>query len=102
VVVVPRGGAGATAVTAGGVLDRPPAPCDLVDTVGAGDAFTAGLLDALAARRLFTPHELAGLGESVDTMVQVLDHAALVAAITCSRAGANPPRRQELACAMAG
>ncbi|WP_375491503.1 carbohydrate kinase [uncultured Jatrophihabitans sp.] len=100
VVVVTRGGDGVSAFTARDTLARPPAPSDVVDTVGAGDAFTAGLLDALLERALFTPAALAAVQPAA--LADVLDHASLVAAITCSRAGANPPRRRELFGAAAG
>ncbi|TXL62025.1 carbohydrate kinase family protein [Aeromicrobium terrae] len=46
-VAVTRGSAGATLVTAEERLDVPPEPVTVVDTVGAGDAFMAGLLGAL-------------------------------------------------------
>ena len=46
-VVVTRGGAGVYAVSAGLELRRAAVPIDLVDTVGAGDSFTSGLLDGL-------------------------------------------------------
>jgi fructokinase len=91
VVVVTRGGDGSTAFTAAATVDRPPVPVDVVDTVGAGDAFMSGLLDALGRRGLLTPAGIAGA-----PFAECLDDAALVAAITCSRAGANPPRRAEL------
>jgi fructokinase len=91
-VVVTRGGHGAAAFTADGQqTSRPPRPVDVVDTVGAGDAFMSGLLDALARRGRLTS---AGIADA--PFDEVLDDAALVAAITCSRAGANPPRRAEL------
>jgi fructokinase len=90
-VVVTRGGDGSTAFTAAGAVSRPPMPVDVVDTVGAGDAFMSGLLDALDRRGLLTP---AGVAEA--EFAKLLDDAALVAAITCSRAGANPPRLSEL------
>ncbi|MDT4950087.1 MAG: fructokinase, partial [Pseudonocardiales bacterium] len=64
---------------------------EVVDTVGAGDAFMSGLLDALARRELLAPDALAAA-----PFGDLLDDAALVAAVTCSRAGANPPRRNEL------
>ncbi len=92
VVVVTRGGDGSTAVTAGGEVSRPSVPVEVVDTVGAGDAFMSGLLDALDRRGLLTP-----AGIVAAPLAEVLDDAALVAAVTCSRAGANPPRRAELA-----
>lgn len=90
-VVVTRGSAGSTAFIAGQAVTRPPVPIDVVDTVGAGDAFMSGLLDALARRDLLRP---AALGRA--PFDDLLDDAALVAAITCSRAGANPPRAAEL------
>src|SRR3954471_24613690 len=46
-VVVTRGGAGVYAVTRDLEVRRPATPIDLVDTVGAGDSFTSGLLDGL-------------------------------------------------------
>jgi fructokinase len=91
VVVVTRGGAGAIAFTADDAIVRPPLRVDVVDTVGAGDAFMSGLLDALYGRGRLSPD---GLVDAVP-WADVLDDAALVAAITCSRAGANPPRRAE-------
>ncbi len=90
-VVVTRGRDGSTAFTSDAAVARPPRPVEVVDTVGAGDAFMSGLLDALSGRGLLTPAALAGAVPWAD----VLDDAALVAAITCSRAGANPPRQGE-------
>ena len=96
-VVVTRGGMGVYAVCAGLELHRPAVPIDLVDTVGAGDSFTSGLLEALhradligASRR----EAIATIDES--TLASVVDAAALAAAITCSRPGANPPTRAEV------
>lgn len=90
-VLLTCGGHGATAVTGAGITSRPPVPAAVVDTVGAGDAFTSGLLDALARRGLLDPARLPDA-----PFAELLDDAALVAALTCARAGANPPRRQEL------
>jgi fructokinase len=101
-VVVTRGGAGVYAVSAGLELHRPAVPLDLVDTVGAGDSFTSGLLDGLhradligGARR----DALAAIDEA--TLGSVLDAATLIAAITCSRPGADPPTRAEVDAALA-
>jgi fructokinase len=91
-IVVTRGAGGASAVTADGTLTRPPVPVEVVDTVGAGDAFMSGLLDALARRNLLSRAALAAA-----PLADILDDAALVAAVTCSRAGSNPPRRADLA-----
>ena len=101
-VVVTRGGSGLYAVSAGLELRRGAVPIDLVDTVGAGDSFTSGLLDGLhradlvgGARR----EALAAIDEA--TLGSVVDAAALIAAITCSRPGADPPTRAEVDAALA-
>src|ERR687891_736767 len=55
-VVLTRGTDGATAMARGGArVDLPARPVDVVDTVGAGDAFTAGLLDGLGRHGLLGP-----------------------------------------------
>ena len=67
---------------------------EVADTVGAGDAFSAGLLDALAERGALG-RGAAGLA-GVD-LPAVLDRATLVAALTCTRPGADPPTLAEVA-----
>jgi fructokinase len=96
-VVVTRGGAGVYAVAGDVELRREAVPIDLVDTVGAGDSFTSGLLDGLHRADLLGGARRTGLA-AVDraTLEDVVDEAALIAAITCSRAGADPPTRAEL------
>ncbi|MBN9619204.1 MAG: carbohydrate kinase, partial [Actinobacteria bacterium] len=94
-VVVTRGGDGPIGVTATGRVARPAPAVEVVDTVGAGDAFMSGLLDGLLRRGRLTPSGLDGIDPATD-LAAVLGDAALVAAITCSRAGANPPRRAEV------
>lgn len=68
----------------------------VVDTVGAGDAFTAGALAHLHERRLLGSGEALGTLDAAD-LEDLLAAACLVAADTCTRAGAEPPRRRELA-----
>lgn len=98
VVVVTRGGEGAFAVTSGGVTVsvRTP-PVQVVDTVGAGDSFMSGLIDGLWAADLLGGDRRAAL-HVIDaaTLEKVLLRCARIAAITVSRAGANPPRAAEL------
>lgn len=68
---------------------------DVVDTVGAGDAFMSGVLSWLWQHGAWSRAALESLtGEQV---TDLLNFAAKVAAITCTRAGANPPWRAELA-----
>jgi fructokinase len=93
-VVVTGGADGPTAYTPARQVHRPARPVRVVDTVGAGDAFTSGLLDALAERDALTADAVAGLDP--EALAGVLDHAALIAGLTCARAGADPPRRSEL------
>jgi fructokinase len=96
-VVVTRGGNGVFAVTGALEVRRPATSIDLVDTVGAGDSFTSGLLDGLRRADLIggpRRESLAAIDES--SLVSVLDAASLIAAITCSRPGADPPTRAEV------
>src|SRR3954462_2210347 len=96
-VVVTRGGKGVFAVTGDLEVRRPATPIDLVDTVGAGDSFPSGLLDGLRRADLIggpRREALAAIDES--SLISVLDPASLIAAITCSRPGADPPTRAEL------
>jgi fructokinase len=95
VVVITRGADGASAFTKTGLaISRPGIAIQMVDTVGAGDAFTAGMLDAVAARGLGRPAAITGITER--QLIEILDHAILAAAITCERAGADPPTRSAL------
>jgi fructokinase len=101
-VVVTRGGDGVFAVTADLEVDRPATPIDLVDTVGAGDSFTGGLLDGLGRADLLggvRRDALARIDES--SLISVLDDASLIASITCSRPGADPPTWPEVETARA-
>lgn len=93
-VVVTRGGEGVTAFTAAGRLDRPARRVAVVDTVGAGDTFQAALLTALAEGGLLTPDGLGRLGG--EPLAAILDFAGRAAALTCTRRGADLPRRAEL------
>lgn len=78
-------------------MRRPAVPIDLVDTVGAGDSYTSGLLEGLARADLIGgPRRDALATTDESTLVSVLDRAALVAAITCSRPGGDPPTRAEV------
>ncbi|MEU5905952.1 carbohydrate kinase [Micromonospora sp. NPDC047527] len=96
--VVTRGGDGAWLLAPDGSLHEEPAVRTVVvDTVGAGDSFTGGLLAALA--------DLDALGDRpADRLAAVtepqwnavLRQAATVAALTCARRGADPPRRAEV------
>jgi fructokinase len=93
-VVVTRGGEGCLAVTAAGsVLERPAREIEVVDTIGAGDAFESGLLSGLADAGAKSGDDVSALTDA--ELRAVLDRAVLVSAMTCQRAGADPPVRAE-------
>jgi fructokinase len=92
-VVVTRGSLGALVSVDGARAEVPASAVDVVDTVGAGDSFTAGVLHLLGERGL-----LGGRLDALDleAAVDAALFAARVAARTCSVAGANPPWAHEL------
>ncbi|MFJ8008629.1 carbohydrate kinase family protein [Streptomyces fagopyri] len=94
-VVITRGGDGLTVFTrSGGVHSVPGEPVEVVDTIGAGDTVNAALLHGLAARDALSPGALTDL--NADDWTELLRFAARAAAVTCSRAGAEPPYAAEL------
>jgi fructokinase len=98
IVAVTLGGDGVLAGTTGGLRTRRPGvPVTVIDTVGAGDTFSAALLAGLHRRGLLGATARPDLRE-VDspTLDALLDEAALAAAITCSRRGADPPTADDL------
>ena len=68
---------------------RPGREITVADTVGAGDAFTAGLLDALIRNDIHTPTRLRQA--ALDDLIRATDDAILISALTCERIGADPP-----------
>ncbi|WP_037764188.1 carbohydrate kinase family protein [Streptomyces sp. FXJ7.023] len=93
--VVTRGGAGLTAYTGdGGEYTVPGEQVEVVDTIGAGDTVNAALLHGLAARDALDAPAVAALGR--EGWTGLLGFAARAAAVTCSRAGAEPPYAHEV------
>ena len=91
-VVVTLGAKGAIGVTASAEVRVPAPAVRVVDTIGAGDAFGAALLAWL--------HDHGRLSRDLrldrEELRAALEFACLVASITCTRPGADPPRRAEL------
>jgi len=83
-VVVTRGGQGAVAVHDGLVTVCAAPPVTVADTVGAGDAFTTGLLSHL------------GGDLSVESVTRAMRYASATAAAVCARPGALPPPSAEV------
>jgi fructokinase len=97
IVVVTMGGDGAFAVCAAGTVRVAARPVEVVDTVGAGDSFMTGLIDALWSMDLLGGDRRADLARiGVDAMEDVLRAAALASAVTVGRAGADLPDRAAL------
>jgi fructokinase len=90
-VLLTRGPGGALAITADRESAVPAPPVEVVDTIGAGDAFSGGWLAYWAEH---------GLGRAEladpDAVLAATRFACLIAALTCARPGASPPRRAEL------
>lgn len=93
--VMTRGEDGAIAIVDGVTYEVPAREVELVDTIGAGDAFMSGLLFALvrdgADRLLVDGEELSG-----ELVESVLHTAVASAAVAVSRKGAQPPFESDL------
>ena len=93
-VCITEGARGATGYTAAGPVHVAAPTVTVADTVGAGDTFNAGLLAALHRAGWLNPSSLATLGG--DAVREALTLGVRAAAVTVSRAGANPPWAHEL------
>jgi fructokinase len=95
IVLVTRGAEGVTAYTGAEPLHMPAPKAEVVDTVGAGDTFNAGFLAGLHDAGLLSADAVRdGLPEAA--LTAALDLGVRAAAVTVSRAGANPPMRADL------
>jgi fructokinase len=95
VIVLTRGGDALLAFRGNGdTVSVPAERVEVVDTIGAGDTANAAMLAWLSARDALSRTALAELTD--DQVTEMLRFAARAAAITCSRAGANPPWASEL------
>jgi fructokinase len=99
-VVVTRGTRGAQAWHGEAGLVEIEAPTiDVVDAIGAGDSFQAALLFALRAIGRIETAALAQINS--DELRRVLSFASICAALTCGRAGSDPPRQSDVGAALA-
>lgn len=95
IVILTKGGAGSTAFLKNGQeVHASAVQAAIVDTVGAGDTFNAGVLARLSELGVLNKNGLAAI--SKDAIQSALEFGAEIAAVTVSRAGANPPWAAEL------
>ncbi|MCW3002786.1 MAG: carbohydrate kinase, partial [Conexibacter sp.] len=91
VALLTRGARGVLVLTGAGSFSVPAAQADVVDTIGAGDAFGGGFLAWWRARNL----RAADLADA-DRVLEATAFGAIIAARTCERPGALPPLLEEL------
>lgn len=95
IIILTRGSEGATAYLKNGAeVSVPSEKATVVDTVGAGDTFNAGVLAKLQELGALSKSSIASMDD--ETLRAALAFAARVAAVTVSRSGANPPWKHEL------
>ncbi|WP_208352184.1 carbohydrate kinase family protein [Pseudaestuariivita rosea] len=88
-VCLTQGAGGATVYRESGAIHQPAEKVDVVDTVGAGDTFNAGFLSVLRKHNKLRRQWLSFTTD--DIVAEALQLATRAAAVTVSRAGANPP-----------
>jgi fructokinase len=99
-VVVTKGPGGAVCYSSGGAeATSPGRAVRVTDTVGAGDSFTSALLVALMRSGYSSPGLL---GETpAGDLAEALRFAIAASSVTCTRAGADPPRSADVAAVLA-
>ena len=97
-VVVTCGKHGSLAVTSSGLrVTKTPGDVAVVDTVGAGDSFMGGIIDAMWGMGLRGGEARETLRTLPEEQVRaIIDRASAVSDVTVSRKGANPPWAHEL------
>jgi fructokinase len=94
IVAVTKGERGAVAASAAAYVDIPGMPVEVVDTVGAGDSFGAAMVAALVDQGAIGPRTTQAADDAV--LTRAVSYAVAASAITCTRAGALPPTRDEI------
>ena len=94
IVLLTKGSAGVTAFTENGSINLSGMKVEVIDTIGAGDTFNAGFLSGLRKNNLLSKERLNQI--TPDDITPALEFATKVAVLTVSKAGANPPWKEEL------
>ncbi|MCX2748776.1 carbohydrate kinase [Arthrobacter sp. MI7-26] len=87
-VAITAGDAGSSLYTGSRSVTIPPIPTTVIDTIGAGDSYMSALILGLLSTPMYSLDRKA--------MERIGQAAARAAAITVSRAGANPPTLTEI------
>lgn len=94
-IVLQTGGeSGARAFWAGQSVSATAVKTTVIDTIGAGDTFNAGVLASLSRQGVLSKEGISNI--TADQIHAALTLGAQVAAVTVSRAGANPPWAHEM------
>ncbi|MEL7026793.1 MAG: carbohydrate kinase [Pseudomonadota bacterium] len=93
-VCVTEGSKGASGYSADGDVRVSAQSVEVVDTVGAGDTFNAGVMAAIHKAGFLTRDQISKIDQQ--TVTDALTLGAKAAGVTVSRAGANPPWLKEL------
>jgi fructokinase len=99
-VVVTRGAQGAVGFTRDGRIDLPGRAVEIADTVGAGDAFQAALIDGMLRSGVQNREDAAAMGMSA--VAALMERAILAASLACARRGADLATAEELHAAGGG
>lgn len=91
-VAITSGSDGAWIYTRDLMLHQPAKRIDVVDTIGAGDTFTAGFLSVIV-EHISRQHQL---NASEEVLRKALEMGCMAAALNCCNKGANPPTREQI------
>lgn len=95
IVIITSGKNGAWVITSDkNEIEIPAQNIQVIDTIGAGDTFSAAFLAQLTNQDVITLQKLKTLEKTA--LEVMLNNCAHAAGITCSRQGANPPFRSEV------
>lgn len=95
IVIITKGKNGAWVLKKdGNDFEIPAKDVEVIDTIGAGDTFSAAFLAQLIGKNITSVERLRNLKNS--ELEAVLQNCAHASGITCSRKGANPPYQNEV------
>jgi fructokinase len=95
IVIITRGKNGAWAISNDkNEFEIPAQDINVIDTIGAGDTFSAAFLAQLIDKGINTLDKLKTM--KIFELEEILHNSAHASGVTCSRKGANPPYRDEV------